>query len=674
MPALRRKDLLSSRRRRPDEGEDDGSIAGDYVDSSSEGSAVSDGDDEAEAEGSESSGDEHESPKATVGKKTTITEHANQRSDLNEPQEPHPKTNGAFTTTAETQAILYGLGQVQDQQEMEQVHFDDLHARDEAISEASVTAPRAPRSETAAQRSFREHQEYIRQRNTNPAFVPNRGKFFLHDDRTSASNGALSRPFVRGRGRGYGPMNAGRGFGINEPTDRPWAHDLHEGHELGPSSVPSQTQPVPGARTSRARNSPATAPPNRSFSFTNVLGNVSVQISFPGMQQKKIVSNVVKKHHTLLPQHRPPLRRDKPVRVSIPDEPAKYVFPSTERSFIFIPRAMRPNQQGYYRGRGRGSFHGSRRPSIYGSVYTPSIAMSRKSSIGASTMRDGIRSPADSVISRMGASSMDFARPIVRMPSGVPTPSISRTGMPVVNGPMGVSVMPSNVPPPAFYGSHSTAIPMHQPRPQKAVSVADIESPASFSVKAPQQQQEYPFHQQVPAHMAASHAEERIPPAQQPVPGMAGTTPLSQIPEGAVFAQGFHPYPVMGGQGYFTTPYANGLIYYPGMGNNGSFNIPIAGPAMAPSFIPGSQAHPVNYMHAPGPADGGTGNNLMAHESNGMVYYYNNPPAYTPDSQGGFQPYPPATGHVMPMANGLPSQPLYYSGVSNGMFYPAQTG
>lgn len=460
-----------------------------------------------------------------------------------------------------------------------------------------------------------------------------------------------------------------RGFGINEPTDRPWAHDLHEGHELGPSSAPSQIQPVPGARTTRARNSPAAAPPNRSFSFTNVLGNVSVQISFPGMEQKKVVSNVVKKHHTLLPQHRPPLRRDKPVRVSIPDEPAKYIFPSTERSFIFIPRAMRPNQQNYHRGRGRGSFHGSRRPSIYGSVYTPSIAMSRKSSIGASTMRDGIRSPADSVISRMGASSMDFARPIVRMPSGVPTPSISRTGMPIVNVPMGVNVMPSNVPPPAFYGSHSTAIPMHQPRPQKAVSVADIESPASFSFKAPQQQQDLPFHQQVPINMAASHAEEGIPPAQQNLPGMAGTTPLSQIPEGAVFAQGFQPYPVMGGPGYFTTPYPNGLVYYPGTGGNGPFSTPIIGPAMAPSFIPGSQAHPINHMHAPGPGESGTGNNLMAHESNGMVYYYN-PPAYTPDTQGGFQQYPSATGNVMPMANGLSSQPLYYSGVANGMFYP----
>ncbi|KIW11254.1 hypothetical protein PV08_10554 [Exophiala spinifera] len=674
MPALRRKDLLSRRRRRADEGEDDGSIAGDYDDSSSEDSAVSDGDDEAEAEGSESSGDEHEPTKSAAGRKAIITEQENQRSAVNIPQESDATSNGAFTTSAETQAMLHGLGRQQHPEEMEQVDFDDLHAGDDAASESAAAAPRATRNETPAQRSLREHQEYIQQRNTNPAFVPNRGKFFLHDDRTAASNGALSRPLFRGRGRGYAsPMNAGRGFGINEPTDRPWAHDLHEGHELGPSPVPSQTQPVPGERTTRARNSPAAALPNRSFSFTTVLGNVSVQISFPGMEKKKIVSNVVKKHHTLLPQHRPPLRRDKPVRISIPDQQAKYVFPSTERSFIFIPRAMRPNQQNYHRGRGRGSFHGSRRPSVYGSVYTPSIAMSRKSSIGGSTMRDGIRSPADSVISRMGASGMEFARPIVRMPSGVPTPSVSRTGMPIVNGPMGLNTVPPNIPPPPFYGSHSTAIPMHQPRPQKTVSVADIESPAAYSVKAPQQQQDLPFHQQVPAHMAASQADERVPPAPQTLPGMAGTTPLSQIPEGAVFAQGFQPYPVMGGPGYFTTPYANGLLYYPGMGGNGSFSVPITGPAMAPSFIPGSQAHPVNYVHAPGPAEGGTGNNLMAHESNGMVYYYN-PPAYPTDSQGGFQQYPSVAGNVMPMANGLPSQPLYYPGVSNGMFYPAQTG
>merc|ERR1712000_36698 len=52
------------------------------------------------------------------------------------------------------------------------------------------------------------------------------------------------------------------------------------------------------------------------------------------------------------------------------------------------------------------------------------------------------------------------------------------------------NVLPAIIQTPAFYGSHITTIPMHQPRPQKTVSVADIESPASFPVKAPLQQLE----------------------------------------------------------------------------------------------------------------------------------------------------------------------------------------
>jgi hypothetical protein len=71
--------------------------------------------------------------------------------------------------------------------------------------------------------------------------------------------------------------------------------------------------------------------------------------------------------------------------------------------------------------------------------------------------------------------------------------------------------------------------------------------------------------------------------------------------------------------------------------------------------------------------EGRIADNMMAHESNGMVYYYN-PPMYTPEARGGLQQYPFTNGNVMTMPNGTTSQPFYYSGVPNGMFYPAQTG
>ncbi|KAH0835223.1 hypothetical protein AYO21_09442 [Fonsecaea monophora] len=685
MPAPRRKNLLASRRRRQDEGEEEGSVLGDFEDDSlSEGSAVTNAEEEGEFEGSESSGDEREpAQQATTG--ATTQDQEDRAAMVSHEDSSKPKAT--FGHSADTEAMLHGLSEAQQSQQTEQLHFDSLPVSTnaggaEAVAATAAAAPAPPsgsrdfRQETPAQRARREHQEYIRQRDANPAFVPTRGGFFLHDDRNSSSIGPNTRPLGRGRGRAYGPtMSSGRGIGLTEPTDKPWAHDLHEQHENKTKSLQHSTTPTAAPvdmEKEQGKTKVASSAPNRSFSFTSILGNVNVQISFPGMDAKNLVPNVVKKHHVLLPQHRPPLRRDKPVRISIPGASPRYVFPSADRSFIFIPRALRPNQPGYSRGRGRGSFQGSRRPSIYGG-YTPSVAMSRKSSMGASTLRDGIRSPAESVISRPPAAGNETSRPVVRMPSGAPTPSLSRTGMPVVNGQIAMNATPTQMQAPAMYGSHNAAIPMHQPRPQKTVSVAHIESPATFHFKAPQQQQEIPFHQQVPAQMAGLYVEDKAiaqpgPPA---VPGMAGMTPLSQIPEGGVFAPGFQPYPAIGGAAYFGPPYSNGAVFYPPLPGTSAFGVPMTGPALAPSFVPGSQSHPMSYMSVTGPTE----SNMLAHESNGMVYYYN-PTMFAHDPQGTMQQLPIApNGNMLPLTNGMPTQaPYYYSSAPGGMFYPAQSG
>ncbi|EXJ84999.1 hypothetical protein A1O3_05674 [Capronia epimyces CBS 606.96] len=680
MPAARRKDLLASRRRRQDDGEEDDSVLGDLEDDSmSEGSALSNGDDDdAENGGGNSSGEEHD-PAKTPSNTTKPAGRQAEEGDVHiSSTHGSLSPEGPSQLTADTDAILHGLAEAPKSQEPEEFRFEDLatSTEDGAVTASEVVVPRPPRHETPSQRSRREHQEYIKQRNANPAFVPTRGGFFLHDDRSSRHSGPNQRPYVRGRGRGVAtPMHAGRGSSLNEPTDKPWAHDLHEDHETALKAGPPQTKKESQSEKRQARTPPVSAAPNRFFSFSMVLGNVTVQISFPGISQKISIPNVVKKQHTLLPQHRPPLRRDKPVRISMPGTAPRYIFPSTERSFIFIPRALRPNQQSY-RGRGRGSFQGSRRPSIYGSVYTPSIAMSRKSSLGASTMRDGIRSPTDSILSRMAVPGTESTRPVVRMPSTVPTPSLSRTGIPGMNGDMGVSAQLPQVQTSTLYGSHSTAIPMHQPRPQKAVSVADIESPASFQFKAPQPQQEQPFHQQVPAHIANAYADEKAnQPGQQSVPAMAGVTPLSQIPEGAVFGQGFQPYPVIGAPAYFGAPYNAGTVYYPPMADTTSFGLPMSAPSLAPSFVPGSHSHPVAYMPAPSALEASLPPNPVIHESNGMVFYYN-PPMFAPDAPGRLQPLPVASnGNVATMTNGTSGQtPFYFSSAPTGMFYPAQSG
>ena len=51
------------------------------------------------------------------------------------------------------------------------------------------------------ERRRREHEEYKKKRDADPAFVPNRGAFFMHDHRHAGPAANGFRPFGRGRGR-----------------------------------------------------------------------------------------------------------------------------------------------------------------------------------------------------------------------------------------------------------------------------------------------------------------------------------------------------------------------------------------------------------------------------------------------------------------------------------------
>jgi next-to-BRCA1 protein 1 len=191
MPAPQRQNLLASRRRRQDDGEEEESVIGEFEDDSlSEGSAVSNVDEGAGDEASDSSDDEREAAL-----------------DVPEPTKGvPPKPNGAFTPAVDADAVLHGLDQVAKSQETEESHFHEVAGSGgDAMPKAEAAVPKASRHETPLQRSRREHQEYIRQRNANPAFVPTRGGFFLHDDRNSLTNVPNARAFMRGRGRGHGP-------------------------------------------------------------------------------------------------------------------------------------------------------------------------------------------------------------------------------------------------------------------------------------------------------------------------------------------------------------------------------------------------------------------------------------------------------------------------------------
>ncbi|RMZ82208.1 hypothetical protein DV738_g1824, partial [Chaetothyriales sp. CBS 135597] len=627
---------LAPRRRRADEAEEESSTYGDIDDDSlSEGSTISGADEEADGDASDASVEEEARANHGREKQAAVDDAA--------------PVAAPFSASAETEAMLNGLKISDPSVETEELHFDDTQAGpqlDGSPADAKLAeAPSSVRNEMLARKSRRDHQEYIKERNSNPAFVPNRGGFFLHDDRSDPASRSM-RMAGRGRGRaGHGQVPPGRSTLHAESSEKQWTHDLHDKHENpGPTTDPR----APSATINEsgpAQVSSVHKAPNRNFSFTTVIGNVSVNVSMPGIEKKTVP--MVKRHHTLLPQHRPPLRRDKPVRISVPDAQPRYIFPSAERSFIFIPRALRPNQQSNTRGRGRGSFHGSRRTSIYGgSNYSPSVAMSRKSSIGG-PVRD-LRSPAAPAVPRAVDFGFKGMRPVVRMPVGMPLPGTinptrNSSGSSHYGAPMTGSLS---------YGFHSTAIPMHQPRPQKAVSVGAIESPASFAVKGPQHQYDQPFHQQMPQFVA---------PRPEEGPMMGGHLPggalIPHLHEGAMYVNPFQPMPMV------QEPIMYGNPYYVAGGMQ--FAAPMPGMPLFQSWapVPPSQAPMLENVHHA---------NAMGNEASGMVFYNGAiPPQVDGQPQQQFMMREAAMTGVPTMMN--PQAPYYYPPAPPGTFYPTRS-
>lgn len=644
-----------------DEGEEDGSVYGDV-----------DVDDDSMSEDSASS-----HPDDGDGEGSDVTEHElHETNGHGAGQAPKDGRGGASSTrvkkrtknlfeskVSETEAMLNGLKLTEEGEKLEELDFENM--KEDAEPAAAAPSSRqennkSSKRETFTERKRRENEQYVKEREENPAFVPTRGGFFLHDKRTNSpsnghrnSNKAKSKPhglIVDSNAPRYAlPKAHGRCFYCritdrssrrstqkSDVTDGPWRHDLHETvARKSPSSYPPQ-HPNPTVVTAPrpVPTAPRSTPPNRSFSSTVLIGNVPVVVSLPGMKAPIPFATVPKKQHTRLPQHRPPLRRDKPVRISLPGQPPRYIFPSVERSFIFIPRAMRPNQQ--YRGRGRGGFYGARRSSVYGgSVYTPSLPMSRRSSFGRPVAGSDICSPAASIISRATMVPGEGGKPIVRLPPNMQPPSSFIPALPSTYVPPQPAQFPANKP--------HQPIPMHQPRPQKTVSVADIESPMTFPPLHPQ---EHAFHQQMPP---PANGQGFVPVH----PPQASATPLSQIPEQAIHAAPFQPVPYPQQPGYYpATGYPPGPAAYPMT----SAEYPVYNTS-APVFVPQGQGQGQQMQYPmSGPAgEQGSQTGTVAHESNGTVYFYDT-------SQYSNAPYPaPSQGGVVGMGGMMtPPGPTYY--------------
>lgn len=333
--------------------------------------------------------------------------------------------------------------------------------------------------------------------------------------------------------------------------------------------------------------------------------------------------------------------------------------------------------------------------------------MSRRSSLAREVNRESLVSPAGSTMSRPQMQ-VDVTRPIVKLPPSQPpqpqqlVEAGPEAGAELQNGaPMGPASI-VNLPPPQTYPlpqkptyreNRPNAIPMHQPRPQKTVSVADIESPATLSFNAPQHQQQ-PFHHQVPVQVNGNGQthESMLHTRNASYPSQASTgTPLSQIPERAIHAQPFQPNPYQQpSQNYYPQPYpvlqpAQGYYYQQG------FN-PSMGSSGPAQYVPGQQQHqqphqqqqappqqPASFSQPGQPADAAQAGapNLVAQEVNGMVYYYDATqipavasfPAYSTPQAYPMQP----VGGVVGMGGMMTPSPdgFYYpQGTQGVVYYP----
>nr|XP_036589286.1 uncharacterized protein CTRU02_00040 [Colletotrichum truncatum]KAF6801291.1 hypothetical protein CTRU02_00040 [Colletotrichum truncatum] len=696
MAAPRRR-KIGHRRRIEDE--EDGEGGPDQIDldddSMTEGSIISD--DHDHGNDSDTSNIDEASPIAPNARKSAGNGNAKPAG-----RNPSAQTNNQAQAVSDADEMLQGLSIDNHPDAVQEVQLDDVGASPPKSSAPLIVSSHSSRpTEPVGERRRREHEEYKRRRDEDPAFVPNRGAFFMHDHRHAGPSANGFRPFGRGRGRGrgggiggpYAPMNQ-----LHSPTDPltsgQWAHDMHEAiadplPSRQPRHLPEEEGPANGNGFIPTCPSNPT-PINRTLSTERHIGNVQVRVSLPAIGKGPAAFSMPVKQYTKLPDHRPPLRRDKPVRISLPDNPPKYIFPAVDRSFIFIPRAMRPNQQ-RTRGKprsGLGSIGGfSRRTSVfggsyYGSAYSPSIGLSRRSSL-APDGRDYLFSPTGSVMSRPPIP-VENPRPVVRLPpANYPNqPFIGQDGIPMQPNETSISDLPQPqthpLPQkPAFQENRPNQIPMHQPRPQKAVSVTNIESPTLN--QGPQAFQQA-FHQQVPVQVSNGIPQEAH--SRQPsYPTQHSTgTPLSQIPERAIHAAPFQPNAYPPQQNFYNQSYPmvqhQQPYYYPGQ-YNGNNMAP-----SAPSFVPSTQHGQVSGFPQQGQADPASaqangqaagGPNLVAQEVNGMVYYYDATQLPPMNAYQGYQP-PPQFGPGAGGMGGITPSPdgFYYQQPAPGMVYYSQ--
>jgi len=208
---------------------------------------------------------------------------------------------------------------------------------------------------------------------------------------------------------------------------------------------------------------------------------------------------------------------------------------------------------------------------------------------------------------------------------------------------------------------------MQHPRPQKAVSVDNIETPAALQFNPPQQYQQL-FQHQVPTQVNGhSYGQQpHVHPHSRNTSYQGSTgTPLSQIPERAIHAQPFQPNTYQQQQGFYPQQYQvmpqQQGYYYPQQ-----YNPTMS--AQAPAFV-SAPTQPTSYGQTTQTDIAQQGQtNLVAQEVNGMVYYYD--PAQIPAAVAAFPSYASPPTYSMQQIGGVSLQHGMMTPSPDGFYYP----
>jgi hypothetical protein len=205
----RRRKLIGQRRRVEDEGDDEGRPETLELDDDSltEGSVISD--DHDGADDSDTSNIDEVSPTSPNARKSAngTAAGAGRRSSRAGAQGETSKS------VSDTEVLLRGMSVADPPDAAKEVQVDEVTVSPPKSPSAPVivsssSASRPPPVQPANRRR-QEHEDYKRRRDEDPAFVPNRGSFFMHDHRHPGPAANGFRPFGRGRGRGGGRGGVG---------------------------------------------------------------------------------------------------------------------------------------------------------------------------------------------------------------------------------------------------------------------------------------------------------------------------------------------------------------------------------------------------------------------------------------------------------------------------------